>query len=209
MQHGPRGAVALLRRIRGGGGTSLADDAFADVVRSPIVLPVLAESLRPLDHRLLEDVCDAVVSLQGGELNIVRRSARTGGAGGRLVREIQPFRLEGGGGLLELGEEGAVEKGEDWERRSQGDGGDDDDTRGMADRRRNELTVGADPRTLGRVKKPALRHEEEGDSRSNARSSLQREMQGGRGNKPLIFMQEDDPEFEDLDEEDPDDDLDL
>ena len=53
--------------------------------------------------------------------------------------------------------------------------------------------------------RPVLKHEQEKGTGSESNSSFE----AIQKQAPKIFMEEDDPEFDDLDEEDPDDDLDI
>lgn len=176
---------------------------------NPIVAPVLIEAMQPSQMRVLEDVSDAVLTLEGGELNIIRRSAR----GGRLVKDVQPFRVVGDG--LELGaEEAAVE--DEYDGTQQGDEIVVDIDGAV--RKKEEESARPSPSTNinPRRKKITLQHEEEGEGtrqhpalEQNDKHLPSPRMGEHQPGQPRIYMQDDDPEFDDLDEEDPDDDLDI
>jgi hypothetical protein len=176
---------------------------------SPIVIPVSIESLNPFSHRLLEDLSDAVLTLVAGRLEIAKRSARYGGnigglSGARLVKDVQVFEVEGDRGMHIR----CISKGGSQHKSSKQNGEDE----GIEDSISNIEGINISPskeetssslqqkKGLG-SKNPILQHEgEEG--------RLRPEITGSKP-APHIFMEENDPEFDDLDEEDPDDDLDI
>mmetsp|Transcript_3488 Transcript_3488/g.6599 ORF Transcript_3488/g.6599 Transcript_3488/m.6599 type:complete len:437 (-) Transcript_3488:48-1358(-) len=181
---------------------------------SPIFAPVLSEIIPPSGNRILEDYADAVMTLYGGKLSIAKRSARNGGmvscglSGGlRLVKEVQHFELKD----LAWNELVLIK-------------GDKQDI-GNVTQKRNDSEVDASVQDViektekikihatkekGKVR-PTLMHEND-DEGSSSLQQLQQQQDKEREQrkpKPVIYLEENDPEFQDLDEEDPDDDLDI
>jgi len=148
---------------------------------SSVIAAVLQEMLHPHDHRLLEDSSDAIITLEDGMMQIVGKSHR---GTGKVTKEIQPFRIisdEKGSRVVFH-----VQINDKLEDKANSLGTEKKVTDGHIDllskRGTNRIT---------------LKHEE-GERNFSA------ERKG-----PRIFLQDDDPEFDDLDEEDPDDDLDI
>lgn len=150
---------------------------------SPIVAPVLKESVPPIHHRLFEDsVADAVVSLDGEKVNIVRKSYTSG----KVTREEQPFllhRISSSHYNISFTEQ---------------------EPKGCFISQKfkevDELSLTSNQLPLEGYKKKKevviLRHEVDSEHHPSQR-------------RPRIFMQDDDIEFQDLDDDEPDDDLDL
>jgi hypothetical protein len=157
-------------------------------LKSPLVLPVLVDSLSAAQHRLLEDMAHATLFLHGGNLNLIRQGVRERG---NIVRENVPFRVEDSSGKPMI----RVQQNDD-------DIQDEDEpavvvpTPTIAPQL---VTMPQKPQsTVARFGKIKLQMEE--DASTTAPSQV---------NEPNIFIQDDDPEYDDLDEEDPDDDLDI
>ena len=257
-------------------------------ILSPIFLPTLAELLPPSSMRVLEDTSDAVMTLQGGELAIYKRSGRAGGmissglSGGlRLIKDVQLFDIEDDGSDEQGGGSGsgsgsvhitsATTNGA-----GAGAGGGGAVTLGVPTgrlvlRTKKGTTIGGGSSGSGNVKKMNMKNSNDGEvedvsiatqnmtlnssavpgasasasgaegfasssgkggkerlvlmhenENTNAKSnSNANEIDAGRSGgatteyesakrpTPRIYLEEDDPEFDDLDEEDPDDDLDI
>ena len=130
QSHGVEKVIVMLKCLRRvvttTGGTSsnattttTTSSSYSSIL-SPIVAPVLYESLRPSEHRSLEDVADAMIHLQltdtaasmttttsslteqcstsstsaviPGMLDLVRRGG-SGGGGGKFIRHCVPVRI--------------------------------------------------------------------------------------------------------------------
>lgn len=173
MRHGLDRTIRFLKKV-------LA------TLKSPVVVPILVESLSAAQHRLLEDMAHATLSLHGGDLTLIRQGVRERG---NIVRENVPFRVEDSSGKPMI--------------RVQQDGNLDEDepavvllTPTMA---QQLAPVAQQPQsTVARFGKIKLQMEE--DAGTPTPPAVK---------KPNIFIQDDDPEYDDLDEEDPDDDLDI
>lgn len=186
-----------------------------NAVLSPIFLPVLSEMLSPSKNRVLEEYADAVLTLHGGKMSIAKRSARNGGmisggfSGGlRLVKDVQYFEVKnypwseliwtkgGGGGGQEahVNEQNATNPTEkDLEDVSQD----------MKKVTMSSVSQKSDKSVQDRTKKrPVLMHENDNNRHHDNQQSENRP-------RPVIYLEDNDPEFQDLDEEDPDDDLDI
>jgi len=169
---------------------------------SPIIVPVLYESICLSDHRTLEDCADAMVSLNlihttttstnyvneakddnsvvvvSGVMDLVRRGGGGGGngLGGKLMRHSVSVHI-----LRSLSTTGDLRDGCYWII----DSGDND----------NSVRDGNDD-TAERGKKESIIEPIMGQSQSRDPNS----------SRPKIFLEDNDPEFQDFDE---DDDLDL
>ena len=168
-------------------------------ILSPIIAPILYESLRPSDHRWLEDMAHAILSLnvmdvQGTSnvismMDIVRRGGRGAGMGGKLIRHCMPFRI-------------AKSASNEWRTKDVRDGcywilDYHESDEGGSDGEKNQKSKGT----------RQMKQESAGivSSISEAPGSGL----NGPSSRPRIYLEENDPEFDDFDEEDPDDDLDL
>jgi hypothetical protein len=184
---------------------------------SPIFIPILSEILPPSSNRILEDYADAVMTLYGGKLSIAKRSARNGGmvssglSGGlRLVKEVQHFQVK----KDYAGDELILIKG-DKQNNSEGRQGDENRVDASVQdviEKTEKIKVTPTSSTFRDDSKrekskirPMLKHENENDRLHRAQQLQQEESKP----KPVIYLEENDPEFQDLDEEDPDDDLDI
>ena len=167
MRHGLAQTLAFLRQLV--------------KFNTPILAPILIETLSPAQHRALEDIAQAVLYLQGGDMTMIRQGVRERG---NILREIVPFQVRtndvNGAVSIEILEQGA--KTDDEPLLS---------TFVTEDVKYDEQT----PRLPGKVKL-----ELEDDNAPPSKDEVHR---------PLIYVQDNDPEFDDMDEEDPDDDLDI
>jgi hypothetical protein len=150
-----------------------------------IVVPVLIESLTPAQHIALEDLADSVFILEGGEATLMRRGVRERA---NVLRNQVQFEIDDDGHLRLLSPiEMTVST----------------TNSGVAER--DSKKVGQAPHAEGVVSlvqrqgKVTLRHEDDKVSTESFSTTP----------KPHIYLQDDDPEFADMDEEDPDDDLDI
>jgi len=191
LHHGVEKVTMLFSRLKQSGEKSII---------SPIFVPTLSEILPPSGNRILEEYADAVLTLNGGKLLIAKRSARLGGmicggfSGGlRLTKDEQHFEIEGNGLVL-------LKKGSESSSKEIKEATNDlnDIERGAKQMNLNENTSTEKKST----QRPVLKHEEDKSEANNAK-------EGSSKPSPKIFLEEDDPEFDDLDEEDPDDDLDI
>lgn len=105
--------ISLLLKSLGVSSSSIAVPGIQPIL-SPIIAPILYESLRPSEHRCLEDMADAMVHLNlvnaagyasdstsndsnskvisSGVMDVVRRGGGgRGGLGGKLMRNCVPF----------------------------------------------------------------------------------------------------------------------
>ncbi len=193
----------------------------AEPIVSPIIMPTLSEMISPPSLRMLEDTSDAVLTLIGGELSITKRSGRTGGmissgfSGGlRLIKDVQHFDIESketrGVSYSELNLHKKVDPGTKSDKKKEATRKlDVEDMIDATEKLEIDGTKGenklAKSSSCNKDKsRPLLKHEDE-DSMVK-KVSVQPE---SKKPAPRIFMDDDDPEFDDLDEEDPDDDLDI
>ena len=218
LHHGVEKLTVLLTRLK-----QSPSEFNADVImnmnkpiNSPIFIPSLSEMLPPRSNRILEDHADAVMTLNGGKLSLAKRSARGGGmicggfsGGVRLTKDVQLFEISIEGELTLLKKsDGDVKdkKSTKVNEKAKSSVEENQDVKGVTNGmqqmnvrgRKEEKTLPEDRREKTR---PVLQHEDTARSASNEDSN--------KKPAPRIYMEEDDPEFDDLDEEDPDDDLDI
>jgi hypothetical protein len=163
-------------------------------ILSPIIAPIVYESIRPSDHRLLEDTSDAFMTLRMGDdicksdaiasgvLDIVRRGGANNGLGGKLMRGCVPVHIMK-----------ATENSTNTFRRDVRDecywimeqADDEANSEGV----NNKAMPQQHQKIKGKV--------QDAETEKQAAS------------RPRIYLENNDPEFDDFDEEDPDDDLDL
>ena len=190
-----------------------------------VILPILNELLTPVQHTRFEDAAWACLWLNQGEMTLIRKGVRETG---NVVREMIDFELvpvatssQKDMAISNMLFDGSnktnyrltvVEKPllSSSKRTESGDDVDKFETE-------IKSTATADSSTgISKVKRPGkiqLRLEAESDTRISSRtaSTIKAAVDSsiGNGNRPRIYLQDDDPEFDDLDEEDPDDDLDI
>jgi len=171
---------------------------------SPIIFPTLNESITLFDRRILEEYADGTLTLQNGLMNIVKRSARAGGmiSGGlsiglRLSKEIQNFEVRQGELVLKTSKD--QDKKKIVKDPTSGENKDDTDISVPQPSKEKHGSNKVPDKS-----RPILQHEPD-DFNTSTQISDQPKVTG----KPLIYMQDDDPELEDFDEDEPDDDLDV
>jgi len=152
-----------------------------------IVVPVLIECMTPSQHVVLEDLAQAVLILEGGEATLMRRGVRERS---NLLRDQVHFEINDDGLRLLSTDTAPTTPNTSTET-----------TTSIISAEtvveKEEPAVVSSKRRPGKV---TLRHEEEGDVTATPEPPAP---------KPNIYLQDDDPEFDDMDEEDPDDDLDI
>ena len=164
---------------------------IANQLNSTIVIPVLMESLSGPQHRALEDMAQATLYLHGGDMTLIRQGVRERG---NVLREIVPFtvdQLPSGKPVIRLQQ--------------------------VKCRNIENVSTTTAPKAL----LPPL---DESTSRKSGKVKLHMENNNHAGmtnigpgtsyetgelKNPTIFIQDNDPEYNDFDEEDPDDDLDI
>lgn len=184
-------SMTPLLAIHGAKNVSLLLQSFKQVqtqqksIISPIIAPVLNESIRPSDHRLLEDIADAFISIKfrddvknsdgivSGVLDIVRQGG--GALGGKLMRGCIPFRIVS-----------------DVDNSMHRPTNARDRTYWLFDHVDDETKEESNQKLRVDIAKEEVCNDTEGSK-----------------TKPRIYLDDNDPEFDDFDEEDPDDDLDL
>jgi hypothetical protein len=171
---------------------------------SPIIFPTLNETMTLIDRRILEEYADGTLTLHNGVMNIVKRSVRAGGmiSGGfsvglRLSKEIQYFDIRRGELVLKTSKD--QDKKKIVKDPTSGENKDDTDISVSQPSKEKHGSIKI-PDKL----RPILQHEPD-DFNTPTQISDQPKVTG----KPLIYMQDDDPELEDFDEDEPDDDLDI
>jgi len=161
--------------------------------KSTVVAPILMESLSAVQHRALEDMAQAALFLHGGDLTLIRKGVRERG---NTVREIVPFSVDVSSGkatiLITNDDESDAEN--------------PDTAKKLAQPIEPAAPVVLSPpaKTSGIKKSGKILLQMDDDVDIPNTSKLP-----AGSNKPNIFIQDDDPEYDDLDEEDPDDDLDI
>jgi hypothetical protein len=181
------------------------------------IWPLRIDSLTKIQHAHLEDIASAVLWLQGGDMTLIRQGIRETG---NIVRETLPFRIQiessSSDGMyyrLALEEENDDEHKEEHQDETppqdQGTAtfvaqtNTRTGTSATSSTRTDETTSAGTVKIRSRTK-VQLQIEEEKVETPSPPSAPNTE-----NNRPRIFLQDDDPEFDDLDEEDPDDDLEI
>lgn len=182
------------------------------------VWPVNSQVLTPEQNAQLEDASNAILYLHSGEMNIIRQGIRERG---NVLRQKLPFRLEAiVSDRHNQTRYRIVKEAEDEERMNDGD---DDDNRNVKSARSGDKegygsnASAADKSRMvesssvdGRSRGAQFRIEEsDGGRNEGTGGNLSSENGLAAPNRPRIYLQDDDPEFDDFDEEDPDDDLDI
>lgn len=153
------------------------------------IWPIRIEMLTPLQHSILEDDAQALLHLKGGEMTMIRQGVRERG---NILRETLPFSLEGGKLVeLEIDDTATSSIGEDAKDKNSA---------------KDKSSMSSIPPTAASVSNPGgtsrkiqLKMEDDDEPKKTETSA----------SRPRIYLQDDDPEFDDMDEEDPDDDLDI
>lgn len=226
VRHGLRNTATFLRRLQ---------DAFAGTTSAStlsccplLVVPILSETLTARQHRSLEDASNAVLSLHGGEAGLLRQGVRERG---NMVRESLRYRIIVPVVAAATTSPSTSRTTRDTRRTiieplSTLDVTTETTTTGG---KAIDHQVGAGAAAAIAVSSLAISSDNsDSDVPSPTRAPQPRRGkvnlqvdEGGRDlavadtvvetttSQPNIFMQDDDPEFDDFDEEDPDDDLDL
>ena len=168
------------------------------------IWPVRIDSVTKVQHAHLEDTASAVLWLQGGEMTLIRQGIRETG---NIVRETLPFRIE-----IESSSASASDG--MYYRLLEVENENEDENLDVTPQDQELATLtpttgrsatSADETSAGTVKTR---------SRTKVQLQMEEEMVDAPAtptdnHRPRIFLQDDDPEFDDLDEEDPDDDLEI
>jgi hypothetical protein len=189
--------------------------AASTTLLSPIIAPILKESLLPQHHKIMEDsVADAIVSLDGDRATIIRKSVTSG----KVTKEEQFFSVgtttttttntSSSSSLYHTLffhpphdiEEPNTNEQQQQQQQQQG---------GLYDTKAHLYTNSYN------ISNPWKQNEEMFDTGKRGKSLLlhhedeETNVQQEQPQMPRIFMQNDDIEFHDFDEDEPDDDLDL
>jgi hypothetical protein len=186
------------------------------------VWPVRIETLTPLQHMQLEDAANALLCMQGGEMTMTRQGIRERG---NIVRHRLAFRLVGLPQISALGElrqyrivEGGEEEGDTMTSRptTEDESSPTNGRSAVVDAAtsadRGSSCSSSMPPGPGRPRVHLRLEDDDNDKRGRNASHQSVSLRGSTTkpiNRPHIYLQADDPEFLDLDEEDPDDDLDI
>ena len=179
QRHGIPQTLRLVNRLR--------------ALHAPILIPIPVESLSSSDHRQLEVLAEAVLSVKGGDAILLRKGVRERE---NVVRENLAFDIvtvPGGQSNIRLL---AAATGEPTKPA----------TATRTEARSHTLEGNAHGGTKSRSK-VELRLEE--DKEKDRTEPINVDTQLPDTSTPRIFMEDNDPEFDDYDEEDPDDDLDI
>eukprot|EP00978_Attheya_sp_CCMP212_P033051 scaffold131595_cov53-Attheya_sp.AAC.11 len=165
-----------------------------------LVVPVLVETLTQTQHMALEDVvANAVLKLADGELHLIRR-----GSGGKLVQVHPQFELTNLTMTLLSSSDSLVT-----EKPAEPSGAANETSE--LESRTKELSL-TSTAVVGNASKTAISSVSLSLS-DGARDKQQQppppSSRQASKTQPNIYIQDDDPEFDDMDEEDPDDDLDI
>jgi len=171
MRHGVSRTLAFLRQLQ--------------KCNTTILVPILTEILTPAQHRAMEDMAQAVLYLQGGEMTMIRQGVRERG---NIVRETIPFEVHTNevNGAVSI----EIVKPEGKDREEEGVS--------VAVATSADVKLDEQKQPTGRPGKVKLKLED--DDAPPTKEEVKR---------PHIYVQDNDPEFDDMDEEDPDDDLDI
>ena len=160
-------------------------------LNTTILVPILVETLTPAQNRAMEDLAQALLYLNNGDLVLVRQGVRERG---NVLRETILYNLHTSDVTGKISLEILTK-----EETMKDETGVSVNTASIG-----ELTLNDDKDTLSvttaRPGKVKLKIENEDSASSTKQEQV---------NRPHIYVQDNDIEFEDLDEEDPDDDLDI
>lgn len=182
-----------------------------DLVRILQLWSVRMETLTASQLAKLEDTANALLCLNRGDMTLMRQGIRETG---NVVREMLPFRFvensKADGSILPFRLEEQA-----------------DEPSGSAHNHHHDEApplVDEKPSQLEGVSRGNVDASGTGSNRQkSARSKIQLRLESddeastrqttaapdSTNHRPLIYLQDDDPEFDDMDEEDPDDDLDI
>lgn len=150
-----------------------------------ILAPVLVETLTSAQHRAIEDMAQAVLYLHGGDLTLIRQGVRERG---NVLREVIHYDVHINDVTGNVDIEILTQEEKDETKSASVSGAVTD----------LKLEDGmSTPSSTARPGKVKLKIEDDVPL-------IKEDM-----NRPHIFVQDNDPEFDDMDEDDPDDDLDI
>jgi hypothetical protein len=158
--------------------------------------PIRTDTLTSQQHASLEDSAQALLYLKNGEMTMIRQGIREKG---NLVRQILPFRLEENGKLVELDNASNTDESSSFSKANPKQ----QQTKEETTSKQIETSIG--PSSSSRSNKMQLKLEDDEKVPANSSNTTS----SNNDNRPRIYLQDDDPEFDDMDEEDPDDDLDI
>lgn len=185
------------------------------------IWPARIGTLTPIQHQELEDSSEALLYLNDGEMTMIRQGIREKG---NIIRQVLPFKLNSRGKIEEEEEEdGEKEESSEKQQQQQFDKGNTNGKKELSSSTQAISAAAHVPTNLLNQdkRKIQLKLEDDDEKRHPLKSSLQQQQQQSASqtttdttntnvnNRPRIYLQDDDPEFDDLDEEDPDDDLDI
>jgi len=179
-------------------------------VYSPLIAPILTHFLSPQQHRRLEDISNAIVHVHDGLCHIIKTSYR---GTGKITSEQYHIKIgyqkifdkSCGKSIsvpevfLEYGSEQNKNNNEKKESQEESE-----KAKGIKLINSSNKVLNPNSSTTTRQRIQIQLEEEKQKVEPNTSSNNSVLSQG-----PRIFLEDDDPEFDDLDEEDPDDDLDL
>ena len=152
----------------------------------PTIIPVLKDVINPQITLNMMEVADANVIIEGDQFTILRRSLH--GNNMKIVKEVQTYDISEIGNLI-----WNIDTGLKTEHLVIDEKAVDSKIQDSGDKLQQMSFNCQKSKTKGNLE---LKHEEV-------------EVSQERWNRPIIFVDDDDPEFDDMDEEDPDDDLDI
>ena len=229
QRHGMTRVQSFLSKL-----SYLSSDNESPTATIPIlVLPILTEMASPAQHRQLEDMTESVLCLEGGQATWLRQGVRERG---NLVRQtldydiVEPNKdrpkrihiihsIEGGSSDNAAASKDTNKKNDDTDAATSAiqsmslsesvPGSSQTTSTTPTDHNHSHSHSHSHPSTTterkGRSKKMQLAYSDEG----RQEAPLAPPEAPIPAPAPRIFMEENDPEFEDYDEEDPDDDLDI
>jgi len=196
LRHGLRRTMHFLQRL--------------SQTARPVVAAVLTESIPAAQHQALEDLAQAVLCLAAGQAVLLRQGVRETG---NLVRENLPYRIVTDAKTTERRLVVMVDTVlNDIATEASEPGTTSATAAGPVSAAAAAPTVTAASAAVARPKKMQLQDDDgprkQVATAARTTATVTAATTSSAGG-PRIFLQDDDPEFEDYDEEDPDDDLDL
>mmetsp|Transcript_21964 Transcript_21964/g.33217 ORF Transcript_21964/g.33217 Transcript_21964/m.33217 type:complete len:325 (-) Transcript_21964:157-1131(-) len=150
-----------------------------------LIIPIFRETLTPSEHVLLEDLSNALLVLEEGNAILLRQGVRERG---NVMREEVLYEINNQNHLKLLSSTNKKDETEEEKVKT---------SKGTTTRISQSNNVSSSS-MQDRPGKIVLKIEEEGERLKKHSNKV-----------PQIYLEDDDPEFDDLDEEDPDDDLDI
>ena len=189
---------------------------FSKVLRFLCALPtcfqvwsVNVQVLTPKQHAKLEDASNALLCMQDGQMTMIRQGIRERG---NIIRKSLPFRLTLKPTPTSKRRYFLIELEND-------DCGNNVDDNYSYDGEKNAENGKED--TANKISRPSVStrsrgvqlhlegEEDAGSSIAKNKTTKINKQEATRSDRPRIYMQDNDPEFDDFDEEDPDDDLEI